>query len=160
VAVIPSIDPNSQLPFWGNHASVVSEFDLLHLVEIGVLPSKELSSCRIWQGIAVPTEDTHKSVVFVAFLFRAWDCPFPLFPCLLDFYPLSMTHLNPNSVLQISIFVHPCKAYLRMNPYFGLWKYLYHCKLGMDGGQHQGVGEASLELRRGRKVKYLDSIKG
>jgi hypothetical protein len=35
----------------------------------------------------------------------------------------------------------------------------------MAGGQHQLVGGASLELRRGRKVKYLDislkdSIKG
>jgi hypothetical protein len=33
-AVIPPIDPNSQLPFAGNHMSVVSESDLLHLVSI------------------------------------------------------------------------------------------------------------------------------
>jgi hypothetical protein len=44
VPVIPPIDPNSQLPFSGNYASVVSESDLLHLVEIGVLPSNELCS--------------------------------------------------------------------------------------------------------------------
>jgi hypothetical protein len=31
-AVIPPIDPNSQLPFAGNNMSVVSEPDLLHLV--------------------------------------------------------------------------------------------------------------------------------
>jgi hypothetical protein len=37
-AVIPPIDPNSQLPFAGNHMSIVSEPDLLHLVSIGVLP--------------------------------------------------------------------------------------------------------------------------
>jgi hypothetical protein len=37
VAIIPPIDPNSQLPFAGNHMSVVSESDLLHLVSIGVL---------------------------------------------------------------------------------------------------------------------------
>jgi hypothetical protein len=41
---IPPIDPNSQLPFAGNHVSVVSEADLLYLVEIGVLPLKELCS--------------------------------------------------------------------------------------------------------------------
>jgi hypothetical protein len=41
---IPPIDPNSQLPFCGNYASVMSETDLLHLVEVGVLPSKELCS--------------------------------------------------------------------------------------------------------------------
>jgi hypothetical protein len=42
--VIPPIDPDSQLPFAGNHVSVVSEASLLHLVEIGVLPPKELCS--------------------------------------------------------------------------------------------------------------------
>jgi hypothetical protein len=47
VAVIPPIDPNIQLPFAGNHMSVVSESDLLHLVSIGVLPPKELCSWRI-----------------------------------------------------------------------------------------------------------------
>jgi hypothetical protein len=46
IPVVPPIDPNSQLPFAGNHVSVVSEADLLHLVEIGVLSSKEL--CSWW----------------------------------------------------------------------------------------------------------------
>jgi hypothetical protein len=44
VVLIPPIDPNSQLPFAGNHMSVVSESDLLHLVDVGVLPPKELCS--------------------------------------------------------------------------------------------------------------------
>jgi hypothetical protein len=41
-AFIPPIDPNSQLPFAGNHMSVVSELDLLHLVSVDFLPPKEL----------------------------------------------------------------------------------------------------------------------
>lgn len=68
--VIPPIDPNNQLPFCGNYVTVVSESDLLHLVEIGVLSLKELRSWGIWQGIIVPMEDTHESVVFVPFLIR------------------------------------------------------------------------------------------
>jgi hypothetical protein len=44
IPVIPPFDSNSQLPFAGNHMSVISEADLLHLVEIGVLPPKELCS--------------------------------------------------------------------------------------------------------------------
>jgi hypothetical protein len=67
--------------------------------------------------------------------------------------------------MQVAIFVHLCEAFLGILPHFGLWKYLYHCRPGMAGGQHQLVGGASLELRRGRKVEYLDiplkdSIKG
>ena len=55
--------------------------------------------------------------------------------------------------------------YLGILPHFGLWKYLYHCRPRMAGGQHQLIGGASLELHRGRKTEYLniplkDSIKG
>jgi hypothetical protein len=165
-AVIPPIDPNSQLPFAGNHMSVVSESDLLHLVDVGILPPKELCSWRICRGVNVPTEDTHESVVYVPFLIRGLALPIsPFFRGLLDFYHLNLTHLNPNSILQISIFVYLCEAYLGILPHFGLWKYLYHYRPGMAGGQHQLVGGASLEMRRGRKTEYLDiplkdSIKG
>jgi hypothetical protein len=166
IPVIPTIDPNSQLPFAGNHVSIVSEADLLHLVEIGVLPPKELCSWWIWRRVTVPTEDTHEAVIFVPFLIRGLALPVSPFFCgLLDFYSLNLTHLNPNYVLQIVVFVHLCEAYLGILPHFGLWKYLYHCRSGMARGQHQLVGGASLELRRGRKAEYLgipfkDSIKG
>jgi hypothetical protein len=166
VAIIPPIDPNNQLSFVGNHMSVISEFDLLRLVDAGVLPPKELCSWRICRGVTVPTEDTHESVVYVPFLIRGLTLPVsPFFRGLLDFYNLNLTHLNPNSILQISIFIHLCEAFLGILPHFGLWRYLYHCWLGMAGGQHQLVGGASLELCRGRKSECLDiplkdSIKG
>jgi hypothetical protein len=142
-AIIPPIDLNSQLSFAGNHMSIISESDLLHIVEIGVLLPKELMF--LIRGLALPIS--------------------PFFRDLLDFYELNLTHLNPNSILQVSIFVHLCEAFLGILPHFGLWKYLYHCRPGMAGGQHQLVGGTSLELRRGRKVEYLniplkDSIKG
>jgi hypothetical protein len=153
-AVIPPIDPNSQLPFTGNHMS------------IGVLPPKELCSWRICHGVTVPTKDTHESVIYVPFLLRGLALPISPFFCgLLDFYRLNLTHLNPKSILQISIYVHLCEAFLGVLPHFGLWKYLHHCRPGMAGGQHQLVGGVSLEMRRGRKTDYLeiplkDSIKG
>jgi hypothetical protein len=147
VLIIPPIDHNSQLPFAGNHMSVVSKVDLLHLIETGVLPPKELCSWQIWRGVTVPTEDTHEAVIFVSFLIRGLALPAsPLFRGLLDFYALNLTHLNPNYVLQIAMFVHLCKAFLGILPHFGLWKYLYHYRVGMAEGQHQLVGGASLEL--------------
>jgi hypothetical protein len=69
-AIIPPIDPNSQLPFTGNHMSIISKSDLLHLVEIVVLLPKELCSWRICRGVTVPIEDTHESVIYVPFLIR------------------------------------------------------------------------------------------
>jgi hypothetical protein len=55
VLIIPPIEPNNQLPFAGNHMFIISELDLLHLVEIGVLPLKELCSWRTWRGVTIPT---------------------------------------------------------------------------------------------------------
>jgi hypothetical protein len=95
VVVIPPIDPNSQLPFAGNHMSVISEPELLHLVSIGVLPPRELCSWRICHGVTVPTEDTHESVVYAPFLLRGLGLPIsPFFRGLLDFYHLNLTHLT------------------------------------------------------------------
>jgi hypothetical protein len=157
VPIIQPIDPNNQLSFAGNHMSIISKSDLLHLVETRVLPPKELCSWRIWRGVTVPTEDTHEAVVYVLFLIHGLALPVsPFFRGLLDFYDLNLTHLNPNPILQVAIFVHLCEAFLGILLHFGLWRYLYHCRPGMAGGQHQLVGGASLELRRGRKVEYLD----
>jgi hypothetical protein len=67
-AIISPIDPNSQLPFAGNHIFVISESDLLHIVEIAVLLPKELCSWWICRDVTVLTKDTHESVVYVPFL--------------------------------------------------------------------------------------------
>jgi hypothetical protein len=90
--------------------SVISESDLLHLMDVGVFPPKELCSWWICRGVTVPTEDTHESVVYVLFLIRGLALPVSPFFCgLLDFYDLNLTHLNPNSILQVSIFIHLCE---------------------------------------------------
>lgn len=62
------------------------------------------------------------------------------------------------------MFVCLNEALLGIALHFGMWKYMYHCKLGMANGQHQVVGGASLELQ-GRNIEYFnislkDSIKG
>jgi hypothetical protein len=101
--------------------SIVSELYLLHLVSVGVLLPKELCSWRICRGVTVPTEDTHESVVYIPYLIRGLALPVsPFFRGLLDFYNLNLTHLNPNSIMQISVFVHLCEAYLGILPHFGL----------------------------------------
>jgi hypothetical protein len=43
----------------------------------------------------------------------------------LAFYEIELTHLAANSLLQISIFVHLCEAFLGIDPHLGLWRHLY-----------------------------------
>jgi hypothetical protein len=47
-----------------------------------------------------------------------WTCSSHLsyFRGLLDFYNLNLTHLNPNYILQVAIFVHLCEAFLGILP--------------------------------------------
>jgi hypothetical protein len=124
--------------------SIICEADLLHLVEIVVLPPKKLCSWQIWHGVAVSTEDTHETVIFMPFLIRGLALPAsPFFRGLLDFYSLNLTHLNPSFVLQIVVCIHLCEAFLGILPHFGFCKYLYHCRPEMAGGQHQLVGSAA-----------------
>jgi hypothetical protein len=41
---------------------------------------------------------------------------------LLHHYEIELVHLNPNSILQIAIFVHRCEAFLGVTPNFSLFK--------------------------------------
>ena len=50
------------------------------------------------------------------------------FYVLLHFYGLEVTHLKPNSIAQIAIFIHLCEGYLGIAPHFNLWWSLYHLK--------------------------------
>jgi hypothetical protein len=166
VAIIPPIDPNSQLLFAGNHMSIVSESDLLHLVSIGVLPPKELYSWRICRGVTVPTEDTHESVIYVPFLIRGLALPIsPFFRGLLDFISLesdpseSQFHSASFCFCPFMRSLPWCFASLRPLEAFvplSAW----------DGRRAApACGGTSLEMRRGRKTDYLDiplkdSIKG
>jgi hypothetical protein len=108
--------------------------------------------------VTVPTEDTHESVIYVPFLLRGLALPIsPFFRGLLDFYLLNLTHLNPNSILQISIYVHLCEAFLGVLPHFGLWKYLYHCRPGMAGGSIRWWGVRVWRCVVGGRLTILKS---
>jgi hypothetical protein len=87
-----------------------------------------LSECEVpqWRptvGEDIPTPNTNEIVVFASF----FQCGFGLRACdflrgLLDHYQIELIHLNPNSILQITVFVHLYEAYLGIPPNFPLFK--------------------------------------
>lgn len=44
---------------------------------------------------------------------------------LLHFYGLELINLNPNSILDIAIFIHLCEAFLGIRPHFNPFRYLF-----------------------------------
>jgi hypothetical protein len=45
---------------------------------------------------------------------------------LLHHYGIELQNLNPNSILQITVFVALCEGYLVIKPNFALWKYYFY----------------------------------
>jgi hypothetical protein len=80
-------------------------------------------------GEDLPTPDTNEIMVFSSF----FQCRFGLPACdffrrPLDHYQIKLIHLNPNSILQITIFIHLCEAFLGIPPNFPLFKSYFFLK--------------------------------
>jgi hypothetical protein len=61
--------------------------------------------------------------MFSFFFQHRFGIPTYNFLCgLLDHYKIESGHLNPNSILQIAVFIHLCGAFLRIPPNFPLFK--------------------------------------
>ncbi len=95
-------------------------------------------------------------MVFTSFFYRGFLLPTSsFFRGLLYFYGIELVNLNPNSILQISAFIHLCEAFLGVRPYFALFRHLYALKASQKGGQPSVVGGAGLQLRSGKSAQYI-----
>src|SRR5438105_2084746 len=98
-------------------------------------------------------------MVFEPFFYRGFSVPTSrFFHGLLHFYKIELVHLNPNSILHISTFIHLCEAYLGIEPHFALFHHLFQVTTRQKSG-------ASIQLRHNRALKYIglplrDSLKG
>jgi len=101
---------------------------LIKLHEDGLLPEKHLGEWRAPGNHHVPKLEEGEIVLFTPFVERGLGLPASdFFRGLLHYYDIRMNHLNPNSILQLSIFVHLCEAFLRIPPSIRLFHYF--CKL-------------------------------
>jgi hypothetical protein len=77
----------------------------------------------------ISTPNMNEIVVFTPF----FQCGFGLLVCdffhgLLDHYKIELVPLNPNSILQIEVFVHLCEAFLGIPPNYPLFKFYFFLK--------------------------------
>jgi hypothetical protein len=76
-----------------------------------------------------PIPNTKEIVVFSLFFQRGFGLPTCSFlRGLLDHYKIELVHLNPNSILQIAVFVHHCEAFLCIPRNFTLFKNYFFLK--------------------------------
>jgi hypothetical protein len=80
-------------------------------------------------GEDISTPNTNKIMVFASFFQFGFSLSVCDFLCELhDHYKIELVHLNPNSILQIAIFVHLCEAFLWIPPSFPLFKSYFFLK--------------------------------
>lgn len=119
---------------------VMTQERIQALVDRGLLGPQALLDWKPTAGQEFPLEDKMETVVFVPF----FECGFGI-PCgdffrvLLQYYKIELVHLNPNSILDIAIFIHLCEVYLGIPPHFDLWGYLYQLKPVSTKGKHPWV---------------------
>jgi hypothetical protein len=113
---------------WGH--SSFSEKIVLRLVEDGLLRSVTNATQSEWIIPGNEDEPNPPAGYIASFLhFHELGFETPVsnfFRGLLHYYGIEMQNLNPNSVLQIVVFVALCEGYLGIRPNFALWKY-YFC---------------------------------
>lgn len=93
--------------------SVMMQERIQSLVDRELLSPQALLDWKPTTGQEFPSEDTVEVVVFMPFFERGFGIPIgDFFRGLLNYYRIELGHLNPNSILDISVFIHLCEAYL------------------------------------------------
>jgi len=109
--------------------STTTDAELLKLVEDGLLQPQILLQWRATAGESSPTPVACEVDVFEKFIQHGLGVPSCDFlPGLLNFYQIELVNLNPNSILQIAIFVHFCEAFLGIAPHADLFKHYFYIK--------------------------------
>nr|AAL67589.1 putative gypsy-type retrotransposon protein [Oryza sativa Japonica Group]AAP55141.1 retrotransposon protein, putative, unclassified [Oryza sativa Japonica Group] len=107
-------------------------------------------------GEAFPTPDTHEIVVFAHFFYGGFSLPTSrFFRGILNFYGISLHHLNPNSIVHIANFIHACEAFLGIRPHFALFRCIFFLKPQPNKSKPCVVGGAGFQLRGTLSQKYF-----
>jgi hypothetical protein len=128
--------------------SIADESEIRKLVTNCFVPDCVVLQWRPAARKDIPTPNTNEIVMFCSFFHRG----FGLLACdflwgLLQHYQIELVHLNPNSILQITIFVHLCEAFHGIPPNFPLFKNYFFLKYQPNVANQKLIGGVGLQTR-------------
>jgi hypothetical protein len=103
----------------------------------------------------IPTPNTNEIVVFSCLFLSGFGlqaCNF--LHCLLDHYQIELIHLNPNSILQIAVFIHLYEAFLGIPPNFPLFKNYFFLKYQPSATNRKVIGGFGLHTHP--RTEFID----
>jgi len=123
---------------------------------MGLLHNQELGGWRAPEGKSYLDPRAGEIVVFEDFFKRGFGVPIhPFLQGLLLYYEIGICNLHPNSILLISTFIHLCEAYVRIEPHFDLFRYLFCLRKKRAVGGSKIAGGVYLNLHDRMKTRYL-----
>jgi hypothetical protein len=130
------------------HPSGTDESEIRKLVANHFLQDRVVLQWRPAAREDISTPNTIEIVVFSSF----FQCGFSLPTCdflrgLLDHYQIELIHLNPNSILQIVVFIHLCEAFLGISPNFPLFKIYFFLKYQLSAADRKVIRGVGLQTR-------------
>ena len=144
----------AEMQIWEESTGREAALEKLH--SDGLLPEKQLGEWKAPGNHRVPVLNEEEIVLFTPFVERGLGLPTSnFFRELLYYYGIRMNHLNPNSILQLSIFIHLCEAFLGIPPSICLFRYFFKLKLHPHAANPDVVGGAGFQFRIGRKTEFL-----
>jgi hypothetical protein len=150
LASIPHFSTNSFPTMAASHphmfqASTADESEIHKLIANHFLPDRVVLQWCPTTSEDIPKPNTNEIVVFSSFFQHGFGLPAcDFFHGLLDHYQIELVDLNPNSILQIVVFVHLCEAFLGIPPNFPLFKNYFFLKHQPSAANHKVIGGVSL----------------
>jgi hypothetical protein len=135
--------------------SVADESEIHKLVVNHFLLDRAMLQWHLAADEDLPTPNTNEIVVFFSFFQRRFGlsaCDF--FRGLLDHYQIELVHLNPNSILQITVFIHLFEAFLGIPPNFPLFKNYFFLKYQSSAANRKVIGGVGLQTHP--RAGFLD----
>jgi hypothetical protein len=133
----------------------MDENEICNLVVNYFFPDRAVLQWHPTVGEDIPTPNTTEIVVFSSIFQRGFGLPTCNFlHGLLDHYQNKLLHLNPNSILQIVIFVHLCEAFLGISVNFPLFKSYFFLKYQPSAANRKVIGGVGLQTRP--RAGFLD----
>jgi hypothetical protein len=126
--------------------SSFEESDLKKAKKEGLLPQ---SAPIIFPGDErVPKPPNGYRVMFFAFLLRGLSLPAHKFlRGLLFVYGVQLHQLTPNSILHIACFITLCESFLKIDPHWVLWKFLFRLRPSVSLAKNPELGGAVVSVR-------------
>ncbi|RLN08468.1 hypothetical protein C2845_PM11G06000 [Panicum miliaceum] len=122
----------------------------------GLLQSEEMVQWRPSFRQFYPQEDVDQTVLFEHFIERGLALPASnFFRGLLCHWGIQVHHMNPNSIVHLSIFVQFCEAFLGIEPHFDLFCYFFLLRQQPSEGRHYLVGRAGIQFKKGKGKEYI-----